>query len=178
MINLYKEIQGSFGKNTELCGVTFSKEYLDHYHLMKSGEDLYKHVENGVLQTRKQFELHYYNYLEHQLFSRLQEIKSYSTVNIFNTRRLVSVTPDCISLIQLLVRDEIHLLVHFRSSHFTDALPCDLEFLSSLPHKLIRHLITLQGTYGYDEINEETIKKLSSKKVKLTLTFGSLHLNS
>lgn len=164
-----------FEDERELCAVHYEEWFDNYYSIMMDGTKQYEIRKNDVLVRRKKNELHFHNFLEHQLFSRLQEIKYYSNVNIFDTRRLVATSADCISMVQLLVRDQIHLMVHFRSSDFDGALPVDLEWISTLPHKLIRHLSKMQGVKGYEEINPETIKSFATKPIKLDLTFGSLH---
>lgn len=171
LIVLYNNIRKDFGNLPELCAVNYECSFVNSVNFVNSGELLYNALNNNVLQKRKSEEHHFYNYLEHQMFSRLQEMKFYSEVNVFNTRRLVSVSPDCISMIQILIRKEIHIIVHFRSSDFDGALPADLEWIATLPTKLINHLTLL----NYDEINSETLDKLSKSSVKLTLTFGSIH---
>ena len=106
---------------------------------------------------------------------RLQEIKFYSKVNIKNTRRLLAVSSDCISTIQILIRDSIHLNVYFRSSDYDGALPVDLSFISTLPWELIQHLRKFQGSIGYEEVCDSLIQELENKPIELNLMFGSLH---
>lgn len=142
---------------------------------LKQGNSLFERTKNDVLKKRKDNELHYHNFLKHQLFSRLQEIKYYSHVKIDDTRRLVATSADCISSIHILVRDEIHLNVYLRSSDFDGALPADVEFICSLPQELINHLVRFKDVPGYEEVTDELINKLNIKPIKLSLMFGSLH---
>ena len=164
-------MEKDFGDLPELCAVTYECSFDNSDNLEGCGKHLFEATNNDVLQSRKNDEHHFYNYLEHQMFAKLQEMKSYSEVNVFNTRRLVSVSSDCISMIQILLREEIHLILHFRSSDFDGALPVDLEWVSTLPNKLIKHLSLL----NYSEINPKALEKLTKTGIKLTLTFGSLH---
>jgi len=162
-------------KEREFVSCSFKFSFTDPFTCLKNGEEVFEIRKNKVLEERKQNEHHFYNYLMHQLFSKLQEIKYYSEVNIFDTRRLVAVSCDCISMIQILVRDNIEVIVHFRSSDFDGALPADIEFLSCLPVLLVDHLEKMQKCKGYDECTEEALEKIINKPVNMTLTFGSLH---
>lgn len=162
-------------KEREIVSRSFTFSFDDPFTCLKDGEETFTVRSNKILEERKRNEHHFYNYLMHQLFSKLQEIKYYSEVNIFDTRRLVAVSCDCISMIQILVRDNIEVIVHFRSSDFDGALPADIEFLSRLPVLLVDHLEKLQKCKGYDECTEDALEKIINKPVNMTLTFGSLH---
>lgn len=175
MFNLHNEIIEDFDTSDELVSVNYRVDFHNYFDALKQSEAYYEAVKNKTLITRKENELHFHNFLEHQLFSRLQEIKYYSEVNITDTRRLVSVSSDCISTIQLLVRDKIHVNVYFRSSDFDGALPADLEFICTLPHKLIIHLSKMINIKGYEDINTSLIEKLKNSEVQLNIMFGSLH---
>jgi len=175
MIDLYRYIEEEFEDDRELVSYIYCKTFQNAYVIKEKGIQLYIKNENEILKTRKLYELHFHNFLKHQLFNRLQEIKYYSNVNVFDTRRLIAVSADCISMIQIVIRNKIHLNVHFRSSDFDGALPADLEFLASLPSVLIQHLQDFYNTPGYDEVEFLYIKKLEETPVQLNLTFGSLH---
>ena len=176
MLNaVLEDLEDMMDGDNEICSVSITEYFNDYQHLIDCGYEVYESRKNPRLIQRKANELHYHNFLEHQLFSHLQEMKYYSDVNIFDTRRLVAVSPDCISMIQILVRDKIHLMVHFRSSDFDGALPADLEFISKLPGELIDHLEFFRGKPGYEEIDIEAIENLTQMPVELHLSFGSLH---
>lgn len=175
MQNFHDFILECIGEDKEICNISYTLYYKNYDECMKDGSSYFINNINDVLKKRKQNEFHFHNFLEHQLFSHLQEIKFYSTVDIKTTRRLVAVSQDCISLIQVLVRDKIHIIVHFRSSDFDGALPADYEFLSTIPFKLINHLYTLRNEVGYEECTEELFEELKIKEVQITISFGSLH---
>lgn len=176
MINVVNALERVLGDEREVCGITHTATFTNFFDLLESGRTAFLHKRNDVLMDRKENELHFHNFLEHQLFSRLQEIKYYSKVNIGDTRRLVAVSSDCISMVQILVRSNtIHLMVHFRSSDFDGALPVDLEWVSSLPYKLIRHLSKMQNCKGYEEVTKSVLFDINHSEVKLSLSFGSLH---
>lgn len=173
MIHLYKEIEDEIDLESIACN--YKVIFDDYLHCLYEGNKLYKETETKITKLRRKNEKHYHKSIKHQLFSRLQEIKYYSNVNILDTRRLVSVNPDCISTVQILVRDKIYVNVYFRSSDFYNALPVDLEFICSLPFEFIYHLENFQGTFGYDEVHDEVINKLKNSEVQISLMFGSLH---
>lgn len=175
MFNLHNEILDDFDTSRELVSVNYRVDFDNYFDALTKSSTYYESVKNQTLITRKKNELHFHNFLEHQLFSRLQEIKYYSEVNIADTRRLVSVSSDCISTIQILVRDKIHVNVYFRSSDFDGALPADLEFICNLPYKLIRHLSIMSEAKGYEDINNLLMEKIINSKVQINLMFGSLH---
>lgn len=175
MINLHTKINKDFGTLKELVSVNYSCTFDNYMDCALSGCELFRYTANQKLTERKHNELHFHNFLKHQMFSRLQEIKYYSNVNIGDTRRLISTSSDCISTIQILIRDDIHVNVYFRSSDFDHALPADLEFITSLPNELIVHLERFIGTKGYEEIDMQYTKQLREKNIKLNLMFGSLH---
>lgn len=132
-------------------------------------------LNNYTLIKRRSQEDDFHTFLETQMFSHLIEMKAYSKVNIADTRRFVSVSQDCISTIQMLIRDKIYLNCYFRSSDFDGCLPVDLVFLSSLPRKLILHLNKFKNNEGYQEVNMKFLKELSNKEICFNIMFGSLH---
>lgn len=175
LYNLYRKIQYSFNDNKELLSENFSCEFKNSLYAGYNGNHLLNKVKNDVILNNIKKEKHYYNSIENTLISKLQEIKFYSSVNINDSRRIIVSSTNCISTIQLLFREDIHLNVYFRSSNFDTLLPLDLQFLCSLPKKIINHLEEMIGEEGYEEVNNELINNLGSKKVKLNLFFGSLH---
>lgn len=172
---MYEDLDHQLGNQRELCSCTYQIEFDNFVHCADYGNILWNHYINDKLIERKRNELHFHNFLKHQLFSRLQEIKYYSKVDISDTRRLVAVSADCISTIQILVRDKIYLNVYFRSSDIDGALPADLKFITELPSDLIVHLEKLRDVKGYEEVTDNLMKEIRSKEIKVTLTFGSLH---
>ena len=175
VIELYKELKESLKYTDEIVSESAVLDFNNYYDFHDAGRELFTVYQNDTLRKRKENELHFHNFLEHQLFSHLQEIKYYSDVDIFDTRRLVAVSQDCISMIQILVRKEIQIIVHFRSSDFDGALPADLEWISTLPNKLLIHLERMKNVKGYEEITEDSLRDLKHKSIKLRLSFGSLH---
>lgn len=175
LTNTYGKMLENFGGQREQVAVNYSCIFANALDCANQAIDLYQTTKNPILEKRLNDEIHYHTYLINKLFARLQEIKYYSKVDILDTRRMLSTSDDCISAIQILVRDRIHLNVYFRSSDFDGALPVDLKSLCTLPLELIKHLDRLRNTIGYDEVNDELITLLSSKKVQLNMMFGSLH---
>lgn len=175
MINVYNRMLASFNNSRELTSCSFPVRFKNAENCWLGGIELFEKVNNATLTARLNNEVHFHSFLVNQLFSKLQEIKAYSDVNINNTRRLISVSSDCISTIHILVRDEIQVNVYFRSSDFDGALPCDLKFISEIPSRLIEHMIKFKNTKGYSEVTQELIQQYKEKPVLLNLMFGSLH---
>lgn len=175
MLKLYYRILSDFNGSKELISVNYVDTYQNYLDISESSNMMIEVLHDNVINNRINNEYHFHTFLENQLFAKLQEIKSYSTVDICSTRRLISTSSDCISAIQILIRDNIYINVYFRSSDFDGALPADLAFISSLPYKLIHHLLKFQGTNGYDEVTDECINSIKKKSVVLSLMFGSLH---
>lgn len=177
MIDLYNKILKDFenNKTSELVSVFYSQCFDDYKELENSAHDLFDKVQNEILTRRKKNEIHLHESMKHQMLTRLLEIKFYSEVDVFNTRRLLAVSSDCVSSIQILIRDELHLNVYFRSSDFDGALPVDLESLSKLPRYLIEHLEYFKDLPEYSECTDINISKLKNLEIKVNLFFGSLH---
>lgn len=177
MIEIYGQIENDLLSKDELVNVNYRCGYNSPMGLLDSGTRSFKYRSslNPVLLKRRENEEDFYNFLKSQLLLRLQEIKFYSNVNVMDTRRLVSVSPDCISMIQIIIREQINLIVHFRSSDFNGALPADLEFISRIPYELIQHLNKFKGEPGYDEVNDEIINILYDMPVNVSISFGSVH---
>lgn len=175
MRNIINEMYDDLTGTNEVCAKTYQMTFQNFIDISDYGTYIWRKYKNERLVERKANEHHFHNFLKHQLFSRLQEIKYYSKVDLNDTRRLVAVSADCISTIQILVRDKIYLNVYFRSSDIDGALPADLEFLSTLPSDLIVHMQKLQDAKGYEDATEELMRDLRTKQICLTLMFGSLH---
>lgn len=173
MIDLYNKILKDFehNKTSELVSVSYSQSFSDYEELENSSRDLFNKLQNEVLTRRKKNEIHLHESLKHQMLTRLLEMKFYSEVNIYDTRRLIAVSSDCVSSIQILIRDKLHLNVYFRSSDFDGALPVDLESLSKLPRYLIEHLEYFKDLPEYSEYKQNSL----NRPIKLNLFFGSLH---
>ena len=173
MIDLYNKILKDFenNKTSELVSVFYSQRFDDYKELENSSRDLFDKVQNEVLTRRKKNEIHLHESLKHQMLTRLLEMKFYSEVNIYDTRRLIAVSSDCVSTIHILIRDCIHLNVYFRSSDFDGALPVDLESISKLPKALMDHLEYFSDLPEYSEYSQNSL----SRPIKLNLFFGSLH---
>jgi hypothetical protein len=175
MHDLINQMYADLGDSRELCACTYQMDFDNFVHCADYGIALWQHYINDKLIERQRNELHFHNFLKHQLFSHLQEMKYYSKVDISDTRRLVAVSPDCISTIQILIRDKIHLNVYLRSSDIDGALPADLKFITELPSELIVHLERMKNVKGYSEVTNKLMREIRSKKVQLSLFFGSLH---
>ncbi len=175
MYNIINELYADLGDSREICASAHAIEFDNFVHCADYGIMMWQHYINDKLIERRKNELHFHNFLKHQLFSRLQEIKYYSNVNISDTRRLIAVSADCISSIQILIRDKIYLNVYFRSSDIDGALPADLKFITELPSELIVHLERMKDVNGYSEVTDDLMKEIRSKKVHLAMFFGSLH---
>ena len=173
--NLFEEILNDFGPNQELLSVNYGVEFSNHKEFTNLVKNYYEDHKTCVLERRLHNEDHFHDFLRHQMFAELQEMKYYSSVNITDTRRLVAVSRNCITTIHILVRDSVHLNVYFRSSDFDGALAVDMLFISSLPSDLIDHLSKKAHSKGYEEVNDALLTKLSTSSIKLNLYFGSLH---
>lgn len=175
MLNIYKQILETFNTKREITSCSFTALFKNTDDCLLNGVILFNKVSTPIIRARLNNEVHFHSFLINQLFSKLQEIKAYSSVNINNTRRLIAVSHDCISTIHVLIRDEIQVNVYFRSSDYDGALPVDLKFISEIPLKLIEHMIKFKNTKGYEEVTDELIDEYKEKKVLINLIFGSLH---
>lgn len=171
-------IKESFkSKNTnELIQVSFYFSFRNSKECAKSGRTFFDYSSNLDLLNRKQIEQNYYTYLYSGFIHRIVELDFMTDLNLFDSRRLVFTNPDCMSFIQVLFRDKIYLTVHFRSSHFEDALPSDIEFITSIPEKLLDFLST-DFTKRKNKNFINSIAEYKNKEVQVLLTFGSLHKN-
>lgn len=173
--DIYDKILEDFENKRELISKFYQCEFNNYEDCLEQGNKLFNITVNDVLALRKYNELYYHTYLKNQLFSNLQAIKYYNTIDIRETRRIVSTSDNCISTIHILVRDTIYLNIYFRSSDFDGALSADLEFMCTLPKELITHLRIFKGSNGYQEVTDDLINKLQNMPIKLSMMFGSLH---
>ena len=174
--SLFTQLEQSFrGSRREVVSAHYSVVYHNAKHAKSDSSEYFDEIKTEILINRMANELHFHNFLNHQLFYKLQEIKYYSAVNIENTRRLVAVSTDCITSIHLIIRNCIHLNVYFRSSDYDGALPADYKFLATIPSLFIDHLTHMQDVDGYDEVNDSLLRMLTTKTVQVNLMFGSLH---
>lgn len=163
----------------ELCQYSLYFDFENSEKCKESGEHFFNNVSSNIQKERKSIEQNYYTYLFSGLKHRIVELDYMTDLNIFDSRRLIFTNPDCISSIQILFRDKIYLSVNFRSSHFQKALPSDIEFICSLPLKLIDFLenefLNISEKQNKKIIN--SIEELKNKEVQILLTFGSLHID-
>jgi len=102
-------------------------------------------------------EKHHYAMLYHSLCHKLIEIEYYFQEKLNTTRKCVVFSNDCISMIQLLQRDnKLFGVVHLRSSDVVNLLPLDLLHINIFLNKIAE---------SYEEINSLEIK----------FSIGSLH---
>ena len=163
----------------ELCQYSLYFDFNNSKECEIAGEYFFNNISSEVQKQRKDIEQNYYTYLFSGLKHRIIELDYMTDLNIFDSRRFIFTNLDCISSIQVLFRDVIYLSVNFRSSHFHNALPSDIEFICSLPLKLIDFLenefLNISEKQNKKIIN--SIKELKYKEVQILLTFGSLHID-
>jgi len=175
MHSLYNRIGESLSNQNEIIDVTFTEKFENAYQMKMSAIQTFYELSNEVLTKRQEQEKHFYDFLLNQLLHRLNEIKAYSEVNIFDSRRMIAVSTDCITSIQIVVRDDIHLIVNMRSSDYNGALPCDLQFLCGIPFDFLYHLSQCKEWETYKEVSQNSIEELFKKEVRFSISFGSLH---
>lgn len=176
----YESVNNRFNeKIKELCQYSLYFDFENPEECKKAGESFFKNISTEIQKERKVIEQNYYTYLLSGLKHRIIELDFMTDLNIFDSRRLIFTNPDCISSIQILFRDCIYLSVNFRSSHFQKALPGDIEFICSLPRKIIDFLenefLDISKKQNKKIIN--SIRELNNKEVSVFLTFGSLHID-
>lgn len=172
---LNNEYERLLNLRSESIGDILECEFNNSLNAFETSEKFVETYLNKILEDRKEIESDYHKMIFLQLLHNLGEMKYYSSVNINDSRRIVSVNNDCLSLVQILIRDEFHIQAYFRSSDLLGALPIDLEFLCKIPNNFIKYLYNKIGKAGYEEVNENYIEELQKKKVKLKVIFGSLH---
>ncbi len=155
----------------EVLGASINVKFNDRMDAMTQGSTLFYECTHGrygadeaALIHRKLEEQDYYTWLLLGLTKQHAEISVNDPgFDINTTRRLIFTNTECISFIQILLRDdEIHLHVHQRSSLLTDCLPTDLEQYTEIAYKF------------FDKINDCK----DEKALNLQVSFGSLHRNS
>lgn len=176
--NSYNELLETLGESNEVIGSVLECEFITPIHATLDSTKFIEDLDSEVVNNRKVLELDYYNKIFYDMVHDLAEMKFYSEVNLNTTRRLIATNNDCLSLVNVQIRDAIHVQAYFRSSDIITALPCDLEFLACLPGRLKSHFEEKQGVIGYEEITEEFLSEYCNKPVKLKIMFGSLHKNS
>lgn len=176
-LELYKYMLSEFDSygSKSLISKSYYLNFSNFIDINQQGVKQFKEMKNEKLELREEHEEHFHSFLTNQLFHRLQEIKYYSEERIDKTRRLIAVSPDCISTIQVLVREKIHIIVHFRSSDFDGALPADLKMISTIPFLLLQHMQKMRSVKGYEEVTDEFLYEYADKEVELSLSFGDVH---
>jgi len=164
-----------FEDEREICSPMFGLSFDNPAAALKDGNDYYNNMLNETIVERNKIEQYYYERIRNGLMSKLIEIKSYSNVSIFDTRRWITTNDDCISSVQILIRDKIFINIFMRSSDFDGALSSDLKFFSSLPTWLINQLINMKDDYRFNEVTDESINTLNNMGVDINIMFGSLH---
>ena len=106
-------------------------------------------------------EYHHYRFLTHALLHKINAVQYFHNEGL-ESRKLIVFSDDCISSIQLIVREEeIGLQVHMRSSDAINLLPLDVMALVTLLEAVIcEHRCTLTP----------------ERRVMIHITFGSLHI--
>jgi hypothetical protein len=166
--SLYSIIGNNFIDNEQLC-TNYSTLYDNAKSMYEDGCTTFELLSSNDVKDRANQEQYYYEYILNGLHHHVLEVKHYSQINIFDSRRIVFTNNDCISFVQLLVRDKIYLSVHMRSSHYTDALLSDLRFFTSIPYNFIK-FITENNII--DDLQQFSINDM---KISFNITFGSLH---
>ena len=162
----------------EILGYHFKVKYPDFEEFKKEIPEFKKAYEEagGDWEYKQMMEEQHYKKLEGSLLHAINENKYYLKENLFDSRRFISLSTDCISNIQLIFReDEVFLGVYFRSSEINNLLPVDLDFLYGLVQKAIQYVERRAGTDTYEEINPKVIEKIKNSKFVVDLSFGSLH---
>lgn len=106
-------------------------------------------------------EYHHYKFLTHALLHKINAVKYFHKEGL-ESRKLIIFSDDCISSIQLIVREEeVGLQVHMRSSDAINLLAPDLIALTQLLERVI---------------SQHRIEIYPGKRVMIHITFGSLHI--
>lgn len=105
-------------------------------------------------------EYHHYKFLTHALLHKINAVKYFHKEGL-ESRKLIIFSDDCISSIQLIVREEeVGLQVHMRSSDAINLLAPDLLALVGI----------------LDEVISTHQIPVKDKRVVIHITFGSLHI--
>ena len=144
---------GISSSNTRQTGINLLIEEMECKHLYTS-----KLGKNW--NQKSQEEYHHYGFLTHALLHKINSVKYFNGEGI-DSRKLIIFSDDCISAIQLIVREEeVGLYVHMRSSDAINLLPLDVMALTNLlDNVMITHRLS-----GED------------RRVVIHITFGSLHI--
>lgn len=159
----------------ESIGITGEASFNHIIDASVSAKDFVDSEMNQTLKERKELENLYHQSILLDLFHNLDEMKFYSNVEVSKSRRMITTNNDCLSMLHLIIRDEIYINAYFRSSDLYGALPIDLEFLVNIPAKFIRFLDQRKDLWHYHDITPEYISKLTNMKINFKVMFGSLH---
>ena len=153
MILEFPSPRGIANSNTRETGINLLTEEMECKHLYTS--QLGKNWNQKNLE-----EYHHYGFLTHALLHKINSVKYFNGEGL-DSRKLIIFSDDCISAIQLIVREEeVGLYVHMRSSDAINLLPLDVMALTNLlDNVMITHRLS-----GKD------------RRVVIHITFGSLHI--
>ena len=150
----------------ESLGETLKIKFENREDSKQQAMELYSHCMNGnydsdpeMLADRTLVEENYHQFLLYGLVKQFEEMSHYDPNFNETSRRIMFSNSECISLMQLLVRDELHFHVYMRSSHLIDCLPADLLFLTDAAYQFF-HLKKMQR---------------DDQPLNFQITFGSLH---
>ena len=146
---------GIANSNTRQTGINLLTEEMECKHLYTS--QLGKNWNQKNLE-----EYHHYGFLTHALLHKINSVKYFNGEGL-DSRKLIIFSDDCISAIQLIVREEeVGLYVHMRSSDAINLLPLDVMALTNL----LDNVMIIHRLSGED------------RRVMIHITFGSLHIYS
>ena len=153
MILEFPSPRGIANSNTRETGINLLTEEMECKHLYTS--KLGKNWDQKNLE-----EYHHYGFLTHALLHKINSVKYFNGEGI-DSRKLIIFSDDCISAIQLIVREEeVGLYVHMRSSDAINLLPLDVMALTNLlDNVMTTHRLSGEG-----------------RRVMIHITFGSLHI--
>lgn len=101
-------------------------------------------------EQRRDMEKLHYNKLRYTLAHSWAENLWYKKEALVTTRQTIALSTDCISAISIYVRPpHLHLVAYFRSSHRTNLLPVDLEFLFNLPSLWLQDVEHICKTFDH-----------------------------
>lgn len=111
----------------------------------------------------------HYNKLRAGLAHSFAENYYYMKEDPDKTRRIISLSTDCISGIAIQIRPpSMYISAFFRSSHYTYLLPADLYFLTNLFVDFLEEVASVGTAFGGDW-------NLNLTEANLGLFFSSLH---
>ena len=170
----YKSLENS----QEQFGASMKFESKNMRYSKTEASEFFNSIKNDTLAARKLEEQNYYTHLITGLFHQIAEQRWITNdFDFLKTRRIVYTNPDCMSFIQVLIReDDIHVIVQFRSSDYLNCLPTDLEFISSIPMALYRFIENnIDDDVAWPDVDTKFLQAYSIKKCNFTVSFGSLH---